>query len=120
VVDGDGVLLRLLEHTMDLAAHDLSNDAVRVGAARNLAGRFDALAAVHVAVEGVDRAFELVVERWRRRGALVDEAGEVRVELFFEVGRVRAVAAAALDPLAQLGQQLIDVDGLGGRQFGLG
>ena len=74
---------------MDLAAHDLSDDAVRVGAARNVAGRLDALAAVHIAVKCVDRVFQLVVERRRRRGALVDEPGEVRVELFFEVGRVR-------------------------------
>ncbi len=103
IVCGDAVrlVLRLLEHALDLAADTLGDRPVQPRATGQPTLGADAVAPVLEVLELVDRLFELAEQERRGRRPIAGDPGEVPVEIGFEAGRVTAVAPAPLHAVAQ-------------------
>ena len=95
------LVLRLLEHALDLTADAFRDRPVQRRAARYAAVIADGVTAVLEAIEIVERVLELGQQERRRGRAIARQTLEVSVQLGFEARRVLAVGAALFDSIAQ-------------------
>ena len=108
--DAVRLVLRLLEHALDLAA-DALGDSRGAASNRRAAGSSVLIESRRYSKcdELVERLVELGEQERRRRRAIARDAFEVPVELGFEPGRVPAVAPALLDAVAQRREQSLEI-----------
>ncbi len=106
------LILSLLEHALDLAAHALGHDPVHFRPARNPARQADRVTPVLETPEVSTASSSSARTNAGVGGTIAHETLEVPVEVGLETRRVLPGAAALLHPLAQRAEQLLEIRGV--------